>query len=672
MKRVIKLVSLAGCGLLLVILAVMLTIPFFLDTQKYKPLIEKHLTKATRRPFQVGNDLRMSLFPKTMLSFGALQVGNPPEFKEENFITVKNFEARLKLFPFLLSRFKDIQIRRFILNTPRIVLVKNADGQSNWEGISKSPDKISGVSTVNGKKSWRDNSSAALPFSDLAVDRFSITGGSILWIDHRKEVRYEISNLNMDLKDVSLARPVRIDLSARAAGQPLMVRGSVGPLGAAPGQKTVPINLSITALQQMKMDIEGHLNDPVDKLRFDLSLKSSSFSVPKLANKMGQFSAVTPSDKTAFNRVAFTARLRGDLQRLAVTDGVLDIDETTINFSVKIDDFSGPDISFDCSLDQIDLNRYLPVKRFQKPGSPSKPGMTQKSNQKAPVRRKTAYDTLRQLVLKGSIRTGKVRVNQVMIHNFEARVSGKNGVLHLAPVSLKFYGGDIAASGSVNFRKKPPNSHLRVYVKNVELGPLLQDIWQKDFLEGTVNAQVMLRGTGDTAKQIRKTLSGNGDFRVNRGAIIGIDLVGMVLNIDGSYGFSKTGTQRPRTKFTKFQVPFSITRGVFYSNQTYLESDLVIVKAAGKADLVKEVLDIRLDPAFTTTSKAQASKIVVPVLISGSFSEPKFRPDVEGIAKKNLGKKIIESSKLKKIFKKEKYKPYEDTAKGLLKQLLEE
>ncbi|UCH19508.1 MAG: AsmA family protein [Deltaproteobacteria bacterium] len=671
MKRVIKLVSLAGCGLLVVILAVLLTIPFFLDAQKYKPLIEKHLAKATRRPFQVGNDLRMSLFPSTMLSFSALQVGNPPEFKEENFITVKNFEARLKLFPFLFSRFKDIQIRRFILNGPQIALIKNADGQSNWKGISKSPDEASVASNITGKTSWQDSSSAALPFSDLAVDRFSITDGSILWIDHRKEVRYEISNLNMDLKDVSLVRPVRIALSATAAGQPLTVRGNVGPLGTAPGQATVPINLSITALQQLKMDIEGHMKDPVDKLRFDLSVKSSSFSVPKLADKMGQPFAMTPSDKTAFNRVAFSARLRGNLQRLAVTDGVLDIDETTINFSVKIDDFSKPDISFDCSVDQIDLNRYLPAKWYQK-GSPSKSETTQKSNHKAPARRKTAYDILRQIALKGSIRTGKVRVSQVMIYNFEATASGKNGILHLAPVTLKFYGGDIAASGSVNFRKKIPNSHLRISASNVQLGPLLQDIWQKDLLEGTVNAQVMLRGTGDTAKRIGKTLNGSGEFRVNRGAIIGIDLVGMVRNIDGSYGFSKTGTQRPRTRFTKFQVPFSITRGVFYSNQTYLESDLVRVKAAGKADLVKEILDIRVDPAFAEISKAQASEIVVPVLISGSFGEPKFRPDVEGIVKKNLGKKIIESSKFKKIFKKEKYKPFEDTAKGLLKQLLEE
>ena len=68
----------------------------------------------------------------------------------------------------------------------------------------------------------------------------------------------------------------------------------------------------------------------------------------------------------------------------------------------------------------------------------------------------------------------------------------------------------------------------------------------------------------------------------------------------------------------------------------------------------------------------ERSGVMVPVLVQGSFSSPKFRPDLGAVAKDNLEKKVFESKKFKKVFKKKKYAPYEDAAKSLLKGLLDE
>lgn len=118
-----------GC-LAVVIIAAMLLIPMFVDVQKYKPVLESKVTEATGRPFSVGNDLRLSLFPWAGVSFSDLRLGNPAGFAEKDFVAVKSFEVRIKLLP-LLS--KDIQIKRFVLNEPRIILLKNKKGRANWE-----------------------------------------------------------------------------------------------------------------------------------------------------------------------------------------------------------------------------------------------------------------------------------------------------------------------------------------------------------------------------------------------------------------------------------------------------------------------------------------------------------------------------------------------------------
>ena len=64
------------------------------------------------------------------------------------------------------------------------------------------------------------------------------------------------------------------------------------------------------------------------------------------------------------------------------------------------------------------------------------------------------------------------------------------------------------------------------------------------------------------------------------------------------------------------------------------------------------------------------SGLMVPVLVSGTFSEPKFRPDIESIAKSQLKGKILESEEVKKILEKKEIKPYEDQAKSLLNKYL--
>jgi hypothetical protein len=61
---------------------------------------------------------------------------------------------------------------------------------------------------------------------------------------------------------------------------------------------------------------------------------------------------------------------------------------------------------------------------------------------------------------------------------------------------------------------------------------------------------------------------------------------------------------------------------------------------------------------------------MVPVLVTGNFSSPKFRPDLTSVAKQQLQEKVLESEKVKKILEKEELKDLQETTKGLLKGVL--
>jgi AsmA protein len=275
------------------------------------------------------------------------------------------------------------------------------------------------------------------------------------------------------------------------------------------------------------------------------------------------------------------------------------------------------------------------------------------------------------------MRAGKVKIKHTLAQDVHAKVSGKNGVFHINPLTMKLYNGNMSGNVTLNVKKDTPKSHIKLQLNNLECEPLIKDIYKKDLLKGTVKANVALSMSGEDAENILKTLNGKGEAIVKNGALKGIDLVAMVRNTDGAYGFSGIGNKGAETGFNEIYAPFTITDGVFKTTDTRMVSTLIRVAVSGEANLPGETLKFRIEPVVVTTSKTderkmKRSEVKVPVLVSGTFSSPKFRPDLKSIAKDNLEKEVFESKKFKKIFKKKKYAPYEDAAKSLLKGLLDE
>jgi AsmA protein len=99
------------------------------------------------------------------------------------------------------------------------------------------------------------------------------------------------------------------------------------------------------------------------------------------------------------------------------------------------------------------------------------------------------------------------------------------------------------------------------------------------------------------------------------------------------------------------------------------------VLVVGKANLVSEILDFRVEPKVVRKlgrqdDKKDYSNVTVPVLVSGTFSAPKFSPDLESVAKQQIQEKLLESDKVQKYIEKKGLKKYEEPAKNLLKNFL--
>jgi AsmA protein len=470
---------------------------------------------------------------------------------------------------------------------------------------------------------------------------------------------------------MSLDRPIHFNFSTRVDGHPLSIDGSVGPLGKALGKGEVPIELSFNVLKQLHGELKGSVTDAVSNPRFDLSIIVSPFSPRKLMEAAGQAFPISTSDPKALARVAFKADMKGNPEHVEVSEGVINIDDTTLNFTLKAGDFAKPDVEFDLNLDEMDLDRYLPPED----GKEDKPKAEADLKKSQQGKKKTDYAPLRRLVLDGTMGIGKLKVANARMKDINLKVTGRNGVFKLEPLSLDLYQGNLTASGTLNVKQDVPVFSMRVQAKDIHSNSLLKDILEKDVLEGNFNADLTLDMIGDDADRIKKSLGGKGILFIKDGAVKGVDLVSMVRNTDGAYGFARKGKESPRTEFSEFQIPLTIKNGIFNTVNTLMTSALLRVKTAGKADLVKDALDLRIEPTFVTTGKEdkdkrKRSEVMIPILVTGSLSSPVFRPDLKGVAAQKLEEKVLESSKFKEIFEKEELKPYEEDVKNLLRGIL--
>lgn len=651
-----------GC-LVVVLIAALLLIPMFVNVQKYKPLLETKVSETTGRPFSVGGDLHLSLFPWAGISFSDLRLGNPPGFSEKEFVTVKSFEVRIKLLP-LLS--KDVQIKSFVLNAPHIVLVKNKNGRPNWEQ-PKEPAK-----ETPAKKEEKAPSGGApglnIPIKALSVGNLSINNGSVIYIDHASETRREISDLNLKLADVSMEKPVKMTFSALADQKPISVEGTIGPLGQGFSAPKIPVDLSLNAFKQLALRLNGSLQNPLTNPGVDVDIEVAEFSPRKLVAELGQEFPIKTSDPKALSSIALKTHVKADAAKVSISNGTMKLDQSNLTFSATAVEFSRPNLKFDLALDQIDLDRYLPPTSEQPP--PEKTAAPAK-----PVEQKIDYTPLRRMILDGRAKIGNLTVSKARIQDLLLQIKAKDGIINLDPMQLKMYQGSADGKVVLNVAGNAPKSDLNLKINGVQVNPLLKDVLEKDFLEGRTNADIQLSTVGDQPDQIKKTLNGKGDLVFTDGAIVGIDLAAMARNVGSAFGLAQKSETRPRTDFTELSMPFTIKSGVADTPEASLKSPFIRIVASGTADLVNETLDFRVQPKVVASLKgqgdeAQRSGIMVPILVSGTFASPKFRPDLSAAAKENIEKKISESTEGQKLLENEKLKPLEKGVKGAIKGLL--
>ena len=701
-------------GLALLFCAALLIVPHLIDVEQFKPRIEQLVTEKTGYPLKILGTIDLSVFPWVGLNFTDLVLNNPEDFQEKKFLNIKNFEARLKVLPLLSKR---VEISRFIIDQPEVLLTRNDKGFWNWQGTGSFSAAGQKAATGKGdaspdqtesKPATQPEAPKQLGIESLLVGEFALTNGKVVVDDQLNKTTRELSDINLTLQDVSLDKPIFITLLAHLDDNPVELTGSVGPVTPDPLTSRIRFDIDIDLFKTLALNTSGYIENLASALSYDLAFNISPFSPRHLFSQLGLDFPATATGPQAFESIEAKGNVSGTKSSITLSRSEIRFDESNLLAELRAKEFSKPDLEFHLKLDAIEIDRYLPAGQDEKgskstpesskaplpPGkkkgaagessSPTSPSAKsnsaeshQSGNSVSTIEKTPDFEPLRKLVMSGDLSVDTIKMHGGIISNVMTAVDGKDGLFNLTSLKSDLYQGSISSTGYVDLRKAEPVSSVKLNIDNVQAGPLLRDFADKNIIEGTLQADIDLNGSGMTGDQIKASLNGKGELFFRDGAIIGIDLAQLARNITSGFTLNQQG-ERPKTDFAELHAPFTVTNGLVDTTKTSLKSPFIRVDGHGKADLVSETIDFRLTPKLVGSIKGQGdqearSGIAVPVIVGGTFEKPTFAPDLEalvreqGIDKKEITE-ILETGKISPE-RKEQLSEEVEKAKTLLKGL---
>lgn len=225
MRRTLKWIGIAAAVLILAVL----TVPFWINVNQFKPVLESELSAALNRAVKLG-DLKFSLLAGEVTA-DDLSVAEDQAFGNPAFLQARSLSVGAEIWPFLVSR--RLVVTYLTIDRPEIALVQAPSGNWNFSSLgartAKSPARSPGTAPL-----------------DLSVKLVRITNGRVSL--GRKTPNWRplaLEQVNLELRDFSATTAFPFTFSANVAGGgTVQLEGGAGPIDPTDSAMT-PVNASL-------------------------------------------------------------------------------------------------------------------------------------------------------------------------------------------------------------------------------------------------------------------------------------------------------------------------------------------------------------------------------------------------------------------------------------------
>jgi AsmA protein len=334
--------------------------------------------------------------------------------------------------------------------------------------------------------------------------------------------------------------------------------------------------------------------------------------------------------------------LKGNGEKLSVSPFSAKVDDSQINASLGITQFSNPVFSFDVNIDRLDADKYISKSNAN--------NNTAKSNADTPI----DLSALKKLNATGQAKIGWLKLANVKTENVNLGLKASDGVATLSPFSANLYNGSMNGTLKVDAHSTP-NIAFKQNMKSVSISPLMVDAINNDMLSGTGTVNIDITTQGNTIGALKKGLAGNAALNLADGAIKGVDIAGSIREIKNKVNVLKKeagADKSKKTDFSELTATFDIKNGVAHNEDLAMKAPILRLAkgdSKGDIDIGNEKINYLAKPTVVKSLKGQGgadlddlSGISIPVNITGTFAEPKYGMDFAAIGAALAQSKLLD------------------------------
>jgi AsmA protein len=567
---------------------------WLLSRDALRHAVEAQIRNVTGLDFVVNGAVDISVFPGSYVSFHDVGLRNGGSIDPA--LSVDVLTANLRLLPLLLQRF---EIADMVMLRPRIRVVREANGDSNWSPFIESIGQktkpggellsFSEIRIQDGQLDYRDaHNHERLNDIDLAlawpsISRSFAATGQFDWRGERVDASLSVSDF------LAALAGERSGLKARFASAPV------------------------------KIAFDGNIANRAS-LVMEGTLTADSLSLRNALRWVGQ----APPGSGGFGRFALKARASLVGPSIALTNVNVELDGNTAEGVMTYSNSGRQTLQATLAAGALDFTPYISTLRLLASG------------QRDWSRQLFDLDALSSVDLDMRLSAAKLTIGSSTLGRTALGANLRGGTLALSVGEAQVYGGIARGSFSIARSDTTADVKAQVQFSEVDLLACASDLFGITRLTGRGTLNMMLEATGSSPFGLAQSLDGSATLIGQDGAITGFNVEQLLKRLERRPLSGAGNFRSGSTPFSNLVMQLKFNDGIATAQDIRIDGPAAKLTLTGTASVPAREYDMKGIASLKAASNGTGG-FELPFVIQGPWDDPLIFPDPESLIRRSPG-----------------------------------